>query len=288
MRPIEGKQAQDIPLALKEHHDGILCDKHYLQLSKSLKKRKIEEVSHVVEPAQMEERSPEPLSGAEEVPESQEEHTTTLSTSTTTLAVSREQAIRRGPKLKYSSDERFKFAAGAALGVSLNKVGQLYQLYRSPDFSKASLANSPSRSFSVQCLMELHTCFRYHLAETLSQSSNISLMMDSTTVMTTSRTLPPMSLTWNMPDMIHKGDGATPQHVSSFAIIRVMGRIRSQLFHRPFKAFVRANGGSPPRIPVYSEIRYGMLDQLCLTFCQHQGFILLFLFQCRPLLTESG
>ena len=91
---------------------------------------------------------------------------------------------------------------------------------------------------------------------------------------------------WNMPDMIHKGDGATPQHVSSFAIIRVMGRIRSQLFHRPFKAFVRANGGSPPRIPVYSEIRYGMLDQLCLTFCQHQGFILLFLFQCRPLLTE--
>ena len=54
-------------------------------------------------------------------------------------------------------------------------------MYQSPDFSKASLANSPSRSFPVQCLMELHTCFRYHLAETLSQSSNISLMMDSTT-----------------------------------------------------------------------------------------------------------
>lgn len=86
--------------------------------------------------------------------------------------------------------------------------------------------------------------------------------------------------------MIHKADGATPQHVSSFAIIRVMGRIRSQLFHRPFKAFVRANGGTPPRIPVYSEIRYGMLDQLCLTFCQFQGFILLFLFQCRSLLTQ--
>ena len=68
-------------------------------------------------------------------------------------------------------------------------------MYQSPDFSKASLSNSPSRSFSVQCLMELHTCLRYHLAETLSQSSNISLMMDSTTVMTTSRTLPPMSLT---------------------------------------------------------------------------------------------
>ena len=181
MRPIEGKQAQDIPLALKEHHDGILCDKHYLQLSKIVKKRKIEEVSHVVEPAQMEERSPEPLSGAEEVPESQEEHTTNLSTSITTLAVSRPQAIRKGRPLKYPEHVRFKLAVGSALGVSLNKVGQLYALFQSDDFSEASLTNSPSRTLAVQCLMELHTCFRYHLAEQLTNSTNISLTMDSTT-----------------------------------------------------------------------------------------------------------
>jgi len=40
----------------QEHHDGIMCDKHNLQLSKIVKKRKIEEASHAVEPAQKSDR----------------------------------------------------------------------------------------------------------------------------------------------------------------------------------------------------------------------------------------
>jgi len=405
MRPIEGKQAQDIPLALKEHHDGILCDKHYLQLSKILKKRKLEEVSHVVEPAQMEERSPEPLSVAEEVPESQEEHTTNLSTSITTLAVSRPQAIRKGRPLKYPEHVRFKLAVGSALGVSLNKVGQLYALFQSDDFSEASLTNSPSRTLAVQCLMELHTCFRYHLAEQLTNSTNISLTMDSTTdrhrellslffagtrqgekgedvgwnlpggvvemnghtaviqVAVVEKVLGELNVlqrerNWSVTRMYHirsltadntssnTGDngvkgvleakrqqqwladgkaGTCPplvfkgcedhishlasketekrlilrykswglegmvsgqHHASSTALMHVMARLRSITFHRPFRAFVRLNGGAPPHIPRHSETRYASIDTMAKVFVEYRGYIILFLYRCRSLLTQ--
>jgi len=403
MRPIEGKQAQDIPLVLKEHHDGVLCEKHNLQLSKILKKRKArdeEEASHVVEPAKMVQVSQESASVNDFVPESQEEEPRI------TLAVSRDVLkAPRGRPLQYLPEERFKFAAAAVKGVSLGQVGEVHKLFTIKDLKDWDTTSSTSRHTVVQCLQELYHCYLYELARQMPTSIDLLVMLDASsdnhreflglyyggkneevwkmsggvveinghtainqvsilksrlaalrmlqrekgwketklyhvTSFTCDNTgsntgengvrgvlqrerereweadgkpggeLQPLvqkgcddhiahlasrefdgrlmmrAKSWNMPDMIHKGDGATPQHVSSFAIIRVMGRIRSQLFHRPFKAFVRANGGSPPRIPVYSEIRYGMLDHLCLTFCQHQGFILLFLFQCRPLLTQ--
>ena len=175
MHCIEDKDIKGIPFNLKESNSGHLCPAHFTQLDRLLKKRPIEELDDVVEPAQIQEMSPEPAPVEETIPESQEEEPATP------LAVSRPQATRRGRPLKHDNEARFKLAVGSALGVSLNKVGELYQLYSSHDFSDASLADSPSRTLAVQTLMELHACFKYHLAEHLATSQNISLMMDSTT-----------------------------------------------------------------------------------------------------------
>ena len=297
-------------------------------------------------------------------------------------------------------------AVGASLGVSLNKVDELYQLYRSHDFSDASLAASPSRTLAVQSLMELHACFRYHLAEHLATSDNISLMMDSTT----DRHRELLSLyfggtrkgengedvEWNLPAGVVELSGHTAvtqvgvvekalrelnalqrekswhltrvyhissltadntssntgangvrgvleakrqeqwradrklgecpplvfkgcedhishlaskeiekrlmlryrswgleemvsgqHHSSSSALMHVMARLRSVTFHRPFRAFVRLNGGVPPHIPRHSETRYASIDTLAKVLVEYRGYIILFLYRCRSLLTQN-
>ena len=75
-------------------------------------------------------------------------------------------------------------------------------------------------------------------------------------------------------------------HASSTALMHVMARLRSPTFHRPFRAFVRLNGGVPPHIPRHSETRYASIDTLAKVFVEYRGFILLFLFRCRALLTQ--
>ena len=75
-------------------------------------------------------------------------------------------------------------------------------------------------------------------------------------------------------------------HCSSTALMHIMARLRSVLFHRPFRAFVRLNGGVPPHIPRHSETRYASIDTLAKVMVEHRGFIILFLYRCRSLLTQ--
>ena len=399
MKCIEDKNINDIPFNLKESNSGHLCPAHFTQLSRLLKKRPIEEVDDVAEPAEIKEPSLEPAPVEETIAESQEEEPAT------TLAVSRAQATRRGRPLKHDSQTRFKLAVGSALGVSLNKVGELYQLYSGHDFSDASLSDSPSRTLAVQSLMELHACFRHHLAEHLATSENISLMMDSTTdrhrellslyfggtrkgekgeaeewnlpagvvelsghtavtqVGVVEKTLRELNVlqrerNWPLTRVYHVASltadntssntgangvrgvleakrqeqwradckpGACPplvfkgcedhishlaskeiekrlmirykswglegmvsgqHHCSSTALMHVMARLRSVTFHRPFRAFVRLNGGVPPHIPRHSETRYASIDTLAKVMVEYRGFIILFLYRCRSLLTQ--
>ena len=75
-------------------------------------------------------------------------------------------------------------------------------------------------------------------------------------------------------------------HASSTALMHVMARLRSVTFHRPFRAFVRLNGGAPPHIPRHSETRYASIDTLAKVLVEYRGFIFLFLRRCRSLLTQ--
>ena len=393
MKTIEGKSLEGIPFTLKASHSSKLCSKHCLQLDRMIKrKREEEEASHVVEPAQM-------------LPESQEDSQESQVTKFPT-AVSRELVVvKQGRPLKYDDLTRFQLAATAVKGVSLDRVGEVFQLVKSTNFDEAISAKGPSRTVVVQCLIELHACFRYHLAEHLSASESLSLMMDGTsdggrqllsiyfggkwkgekgeemiwnlpagivelsdhTAITQVKVVQKMlwetrklqrelglkttqlyeivSLTadntasntgengvrgvleearrkqWaidgkegSCPPLVFKGcedhishlasketekrlmirykswsmddrvDGQ--HHASSTALMHIMARLRSPTFHRPFRAYVRDAGGKPPAIPRHSETRYASIDTLAKVFIENRGFIILFLYTCRALLTQ--
>ena len=90
MHCIEDKDIKGIPFDLKESNRGHLCPAHFTQLGRLLKKRPIEEVDDVAEPAQSQEMSPEPAPVEETIPESQEE------VPVISLAVSRPKASKKG------------------------------------------------------------------------------------------------------------------------------------------------------------------------------------------------
>ena len=85
---------------------------------------------------------------------------------------------------------------------------------------------------------------------------------------------------WGLSDQI---DGK--RHASATALCHILARLRSNLFRRAFRAFVRKSGGKPPAIERYSETRYASVAILSLRFMENRAFILEFLFQVRSLLT---
>jgi hypothetical protein len=159
---------QGVSFLLKDEHSGFLCNAHFTQLSraiKAMKARQEVEEDHVVHPISM-----------EVVEESQE-----IFPALTTAAPRQEPKSpqKRGRKLKYNSDTRFRLAFAAVKGVSLSQTGEILGVMSSQDLDH--LNATPSRTAVVQCLMELYCCYQAELALRLSQSSDIFLIMDSTT-----------------------------------------------------------------------------------------------------------
>jgi len=87
---------------------------------------------------------------------------------------------------------------------------------------------------------------------------------------------------WNKSHLL-RGD----QLLASWAVIKIMGKIRSDPYHRAFRAFVREHGEKPPLIERYSETRYSSIDILSLRFFQLRPFIFQFLHKFRSLLTKE-
>jgi len=77
------------------------------------------------------------------------------------------------------------------------------------------------------------------------------------------------------------------KHVSATALCHIMARLRSDLFYRPFKAFLKKMGGKPLKFERYSETRYASVCILSLRYLEGEKYILLFLRACRCLLTKE-
>jgi hypothetical protein len=84
-------------------------------------------------------------------------------------------------KGKISDLTKLKLAIFAACGVSLSKAGFLLQVAQAATFEEIGVAKGPSRDTVVQALIELHFCEQERLAELLSTSKDLAVMLDCTT-----------------------------------------------------------------------------------------------------------
>lgn len=76
------------------------------------------------------------------------------------------------------------------------------------------------------------------------------------------------------------------RHISSTALCHIVARIRSNLFYRPFRAFVYASEKKRPRFDRYSETRYASINLLSLQYLQVEKYVLLFFLRFRCFLTD--
>jgi len=305
-------------------------------------------------------------------------------------------------RLKYDPLLRLKLAITALKGSSLNSSAELVAIGSASSFQDLKDLKFPSRQTTIQALCELYQCFQYHMAWCLSSSSELALIIDSTTdshreVLAVlfagllnretpwilshgvteiqghkatsqvaivrkilekinylqkrqgwkeTRLYEVLSLTadntgsntgengvrgildkerkkeWEKdgkegicPEMVFKGcqDHIVhlaskefeerlmnrtlawgmvhkvdhKRHVSASALCHIVARLRSNLFYRPFRAFVRQLGGKTPRFSRHTETRYASINLISLEFLRNERHALLFLRACRTLLTEE-
>lgn len=85
---------------------------------------------------------------------------------------------------------------------------------------------------------------------------------------------------WQLADIV-----INETHASASALVHIMGRLRSPIFRRAFRGFVRHSGGKDTAIERYSETRYASLAVLSLRWMQDRPIIIAFLHRVRTLLT---
>ena len=76
------------------------------------------------------------------------------------------------------------------------------------------------------------------------------------------------------------------KHVSSSALCHIVSRIRSNVFHRAFKAYVRHCTGETATFSRFSETRYASINLLAIQYLKWESFIMRFFYTCKLLLTE--
>lgn len=94
-----------------------------------------------------------------------------------------ERPRKRGRVEIYSPIDRFKLACTAIRGSSLTAAGEIAALHSATDFEEVEKGNQreASRKVTITGLLELQHCYLFFLAEKMSFSSFLSLVIDTTT-----------------------------------------------------------------------------------------------------------